>query len=942
MKWGTGTWDLNRWDVETYLLTLSETLELGDASKQTEYQRLSENIILSDDLFIPFKVLSENLLLNDSVSNRFIYKNLILLDNLELSDFVGLPYFISLNDLFWVHETGLEMAKARTLYETLNISDAEKLTSYNQKCLENLYISDGYHIDSHNLTLLESLNLDDIFHTSYQTLALSESLTLDDNLRNSKKTLFLTENLILDDAQSESFGTEGVLSIYVYDTVSGWTEVEGVEYFKVEKRLNQMSKFEMTMPQIESAQKLYIKEFAKVMLFSGHTLILKGRIQKVTYQTAYECKIEGFGMEAVILDKEYKNATASPDDPDRVQYDNVSAQTIANQLLSKNADGLTPWTMTPDSGGIFASDYGQISMRYEFANKLTALANLSDTIYYDWWVSQSLSYGTDYFNLASIKGNQTAPSATRTFEITGASANCEETDYEKDVTNVTNYIKIQGYGDGINQLKTSTYAGSHIYTTLSVNVSDSAVVIDLTDSGAFPASGTIRIAEEQITYTGNAANQLTGCVRGANGTTARAHRKGCYLEKYYPSTSPQVGSSIDVIGLMEMTLTYRDVRDLSTLELIASNELLRRMDPIERMTIIPNDPIATTENLETGDLIKIEDAESSISGNYRVITIIYENNYGVLDVSLEASNKSLTFIEQMQKEREKNQSLQKYMQGSTNIYSVNVQENADATHYLNMRFYIPAGVLAINKVSTNFKLADFRAYESTGTTTYNSTVSQIADAATSGLGQEISNSNWTTVNTLTISNTNCDGCFVNVCVDVWEILTDGGYEDSSGQFLWRVYDGYDYYPSSGGSNVLFGGMLWNDEGPFSGASGVWIPGNVKGRTLRLQVAWNFWGGVTTFGINSHLHYETFSRHTHDITFGIYEENLTGPSVDVYAGIDGGETLVGTYTSDQVDLDLTSKIPSGGGWYNIQFRPNKRMRIEGNAYVKCFIESTTEA
>jgi hypothetical protein len=50
--------------------------------------------------------------------------------------------------------------------------------------------------------------------------------------------------------------------------------------------------------------------------------------------------------------------------------------------------------------------------------------------------------------------------------------------------------------------------------------------IELSDATYFPASGTIGIDDEQITYTGNSGNVLTGCTRGANSTTATAHFHG--------------------------------------------------------------------------------------------------------------------------------------------------------------------------------------------------------------------------------------------------------------------------------------------------------------------------------------------------------------------------------------------------------------------------------
>ena len=81
-----------------------------------------------------------------------------------------------------------------------------------------------------------------------------------------------------------------------------------------------------------------------------------------------------------------------------------------------------------------------------------------------------------------------------------------------------------------------------------------------------------------------------------------------------------------------------------------------------------------------------------------------------------------------------------------------------------------------------------------------------------------------------------------------------------------------------------------------------------------------------------------SSHTHSVTFGISEIALTSPSVVVTAGIDGSETSVDTYTTDQTDIDIISNISAVGNWMNVIFTPNKPMRIEANIYVKCYIES----
>ena len=53
------------------------------------------------------------------------------------------------------------------------------------------------------------------------------------------------------------------------------------------------------------------------------------------------------------------------------------------------------------------------------------------------------------------------------------------------------------------------------------------------------------------------------------------------------------------------------------------------------------------------------------------------------------------------------------------------------------------------------------------------------------------------------------------------------------------------------------------------------------------------------------------------------------------------TLKDTYTTDQTEINVTSEVVAvgAGKWVNLQFRVNKNMRIEANAYVKIFIEST---
>ena len=63
-------------------------------------------------------------------------------------------------------------------------------------------------------------------------------------------------------------------------------------------------------------------------------------------------------------------------------------------------------------------------------------------------------------------------------------------------------------------------------TTLNGTINASATSIVLTSAASFASAGTIVIDTESITYSGKSTNTLTGCVRGANGTTAASHTSG--------------------------------------------------------------------------------------------------------------------------------------------------------------------------------------------------------------------------------------------------------------------------------------------------------------------------------------------------------------------------------------------------------------------------------
>ncbi len=60
-------------------------------------------------------------------------------------------------------------------------------------------------------------------------------------------------------------------------------------------------------------------------------------------------------------------------------------------------------------------------------------------------------------------------------------------------------------------------------TTLNGSHSSSVTTLTLTSTTGLAAAGTVHIGTEQVTYTAVSGNDITGCTRGANSTTAAIH-----------------------------------------------------------------------------------------------------------------------------------------------------------------------------------------------------------------------------------------------------------------------------------------------------------------------------------------------------------------------------------------------------------------------------------
>jgi hypothetical protein len=128
---------------------------------------------------------------------------------------------------------------------------------------------------------------------------------------------------------------------------------------------------------------------------------------------------------------------------------------------------------------------------------------------------------TNQYNIstsAPATSSGTTGSATFTYQITSGLAT---------------YTVSTGWGAGT----WGGYAAGAATTTLNEDLDTSETAIDVVSAAGLTASGTIVIDMESITYSGVSTNTLTGCVRGANGTTAATHLTGATVTQVTSSFS---------------------------------------------------------------------------------------------------------------------------------------------------------------------------------------------------------------------------------------------------------------------------------------------------------------------------------------------------------------------------------------------------------------------
>jgi len=145
----------------------------------------------------------------------------------------------------------------------------------------------------------------------------------------------------------------------------------------------------------------------------------------------------------------------------------------------------------------------------------------------------SFNHSTNTETLVPGKVRYALPTSTKSVDYNTARIK-RSTTLNASGTNLTTlnyneYIQNE-YANQEDEITSTTLNGSH---------SASVETLTLTSTTDFDTSGTIYLGGEQVTYTAISGNDLTGCTRGANSTTAAIHADGVFVAQFESGGVPR-------------------------------------------------------------------------------------------------------------------------------------------------------------------------------------------------------------------------------------------------------------------------------------------------------------------------------------------------------------------------------------------------------------------
>ena len=145
----------------------------------------------------------------------------------------------------------------------------------------------------------------------------------------------------------------------------------------------------------------------------------------------------------------------------------------------------------------------------------------------------SFNHATNSSALVAGQSRYTIPANTKSIDYSTARIKKDEdlnaSGNSLTTLNYNEYIQ-NGFADQEDDVVATTLDGSH---------SNSVTTLTLVSTTGLDTSGTVHIESEQVTYTAISGNDITGCTRGANSTTAAVHASGVAVTQFIDGGVPR-------------------------------------------------------------------------------------------------------------------------------------------------------------------------------------------------------------------------------------------------------------------------------------------------------------------------------------------------------------------------------------------------------------------
>lgn len=395
---------------------------------------------------------------------------------------------------------------------------------------------------------------------------------------------------------------------------------------------------------------------------------------------------------------------------------------------------------------------------------------------------------------------------------------------------------------------------------------------------------------------------------GVNQLTIASVNGGCpYID------APQ--EIIDRYGIKEGQYPVTDIED-PTLLLAKGRQVLSQLcQPVTTYTAEAADIFDLTglcwDDLQNGSIVRVYDADDGLDLVTRIVSLSKEDAGGDKPRMLATlSTAGSDLIGDINSLADRVAIAELYSQGTTQMYPLQMADNADQDHPLVLKYYIPPEAKHINKVICAWELEPFRAY-STGASAGGGT------ATTTGFGGSTTLTQDFVVEAGTALQYVDDGG-ANIYTEMAELTTHSEGVHSHG---------YSTDPSLA--------MAFTDT---AGSHLHTLPTHRHAAPHTHKATTFVYIPPLEIVIPEHDHTMSIPSHSHGIVYGIYE-GATARAVTIRVdgqplpadAIDGGQADVAPY------LAADDGMIRRGTWHTIEIIPDGQTRIVGNLYMQIFIQ-----